>query len=187
MMSWTGGFPSPRVPRLRKPGRALASIARADSVTVDGHKWLNVPYDCGFALVRDPALLARAFVYDAAYLPDPSDERPVLGSIGPESSRRARSLAVWATLRAYGRTGVRAWVERHLDLAQRLARAVDAADDLERLADVSSHIEGHTICAFGEAAAWPVQGFLQHFWPEFEYFVEHGRSFVESGGDARLS
>jgi glutamate/tyrosine decarboxylase-like PLP-dependent enzyme len=129
---------------------ALAAGAeRADSVTVDGHKWLNVPYDCGFALVRDPALLARAFVYDAAYLPEPGDERPVLGSIGPESSRRARSLAVWATLRAYGRTGVRAWVEGHLDLAQRLARAVDLADDLERLAEVPLCI----VC-FRYAPAW---------------------------------
>ena len=129
---------------------ALAAGAElADSVTVDGHKWLNVPYDCGFALVRDPALLARAFVYDAAYLPRPDDEFPVPGSFGPESSRRARSLAVWATLRAYGRTGVRAWVERHLDLAQRLARAVDAADDLERLAEVPLCI----VC-FRYAPAW---------------------------------
>jgi glutamate/tyrosine decarboxylase-like PLP-dependent enzyme len=134
---------SPRIANL------AAGAERADSVTVDGHKWLNVPYDCGFALVRNPALLARAFVYDAAYLPEPGDERPVLGSIGPESSRRARSLAVWATLRAYGRTGVRTWVERHLDLAQRLARAVDAADDLERLAEVPLCI----VC-FRFAPAW---------------------------------
>ena len=42
----------------------------------------------------------------------------------------------------------------------------------------AGQIEGHTICAFGEAAAWPVQGFLRHFWDEFEYYVEHGRSMV---------
>ena len=114
----------------------VEGVELADSVTVDGHKWLNLPYDCGFALVRDPALLARAFVYDAAYLPDPDDEEPVLGSIGPESSRRGRALAAWATLRAYGRAGVRAWVEGHLDLAQLLAKRVDEAPDLQRLADV---------------------------------------------------
>jgi NADH-quinone oxidoreductase subunit F len=45
---------------------------------------------------------------------------------------------------------------------------------------VAGQIEGHTICAFGEAAAWPVQGFLGRFWNEFEYFVEHGRSMVDS-------
>ena len=113
-----------------------AGVERADSVCVDGHKWLNVPYDCGFAFVRDPDLMARAFAYDAAYLPDADDERPVPGAFGPESSRRARSLAAWATLRAYGRSGVRAMVERHLDLARHLARLVDGAPDLERLADV---------------------------------------------------
>jgi glutamate/tyrosine decarboxylase-like PLP-dependent enzyme len=58
----------------------------------------------------------------------------------PESSQRARGIAVWATLRAYGREGYREMVERHLDLAQRVAARVDAADDLERLAEVSLNI-----------------------------------------------
>ncbi len=115
-------------------------VERADSVTVDGHKWLNVPYDCGFAFVRDTDLLARAFTYRADYLPKPGDPRPTIGSIGPESSRRARALAVWATLRAYGRRGVREMVEGHLDLAQRLAAAVDEAPELERLAEVPLNI-----------------------------------------------
>ena len=121
--------------RLSPRTAALAAGAeRAQSITVDGHKWLNVPYDCGFSLVRDASLLARAFVYDAAYLPDPDADEPVIGAIGPESSRRARSLAVWATLRAYGKDGLRAMVEGHLDLTQRLAARVDAAPDLERMA-----------------------------------------------------
>ncbi len=113
-----------------------AGVERAHSVTVDGHKWLNVPYDCGFAFVREPELMARAFRYTGAYLPDPDDPRPVLGAIGPESSRRARALTVWATLRAYGREGCRKMVEGHLDLAARLARRIDEAPELERLAEV---------------------------------------------------
>ncbi len=52
------------------------------------------------------------------------------------------------------------------------------ADDLELLRTVAGQIEGHTICAFGEAAAWPVQGFLKQFWPEFEYYVKHKRSML---------
>ncbi|HSL66774.1 MAG TPA: aminotransferase class V-fold PLP-dependent enzyme, partial [Actinomycetota bacterium] len=115
-------------------------IARAQSVISDGHKWLNVPYDCGFAFVRDPTLLARVFSFTAAYLPTVDDPRPNFMILGPESSRRARSVPVWATLRAYGRGGVREIVERHLDLAQRVARRVDEAPDLERLAEVPLNI-----------------------------------------------
>jgi glutamate/tyrosine decarboxylase-like PLP-dependent enzyme len=116
-------------------------IGRAHSVISDGHKWLNVAYDCGFAFVRDPALLAGVFSSSgtAAYLAGPADRRPPL-DIGPEMSQRARGLAVWATLAAYGREGYREVVERHLDLARRVAARVDQADDLERLAEVSLNI-----------------------------------------------
>jgi glutamate/tyrosine decarboxylase-like PLP-dependent enzyme len=120
--------------RLTPTASALAEgVERAHSVIADGHKWLNVPYDCGFAFVRDPAYLRPPFQLAAAYLP--SDERP-----SPEASRRARALAVWATLRAYGRTGYRAMVERHLELAQRLSRRVDATPELERLAETKLNI-----------------------------------------------
>jgi glutamate/tyrosine decarboxylase-like PLP-dependent enzyme len=116
-----------------------AGVERAHSVVADGHKWLNVSYDCGFAFVRDVSLLDNAFAIGAPYLPKPG-ERPMFGGRGPEASRRARGIAVWTTLRAYGRAGHRAMVERHLELAQRLARAVDAAPELERLADVPLNI-----------------------------------------------
>ena len=117
----------------------VAGIGHAHSVISDGHKWLNVPYDSGFAFVRDPSLLAHAFALTAPYLPGPG-EHANFGTLGPEASRRARALAVWATLRAYGRSGYRAMVERHLDLAKHLAACVDAADDLERVADVPLNI-----------------------------------------------
>ena len=70
-----------------------AGVERADSVISDGHKWLNVPYDCGFAFVRESWRLGRAFTVDAAYLPPPQDERPNYGFMGPETSRRARAFA----------------------------------------------------------------------------------------------
>jgi glutamate/tyrosine decarboxylase-like PLP-dependent enzyme len=118
----------------------VEGIERAHSVIADGHKWLNVPYDCGFAFVRDPALMVPVFSFAAAYLPRVDDPRPNFMIFGPEASRRARSLPVWATLHAYGRRGVREIVEQHLDLAQRVARRVDEAPDLERLADVPLNI-----------------------------------------------
>ena len=123
--------------RLAPESRGLtAGIERADSVTVDCHKWLNVPYDCGVAFVREPARLARALNFGAPYLPRPDDPRPNFGFIAPESSRRSRALNVWATLRAYGRSGYREMVERHLALARGLGERVDREPDFERLADV---------------------------------------------------
>jgi glutamate/tyrosine decarboxylase-like PLP-dependent enzyme len=115
-------------------------IERADSVICDGHKWLNVPYDCGVAFVRVVERLPRALNVGAAYLPSAEDSHPNFGFMSPENSRRARALSVWATLRAYGRTGYRQMVERHLALAHRLAAQVDAAPELERLADVPLNI-----------------------------------------------
>lgn len=112
-------------------------VERADSVTADGHKWLNVPYESGFSFVRDPAGLSRAFgAWGAAYLPDADGERVNYNMLGPESSRRARALPIWATLRAYGRDGYREMVERHLDVAAHLGALVEAAPDLELLAPV---------------------------------------------------
>ena len=116
--------------RLAPVTRALTEgVDRADSVISDGHKWLNVPYDCGFAFVREPSRLARAMNVGAAYLPSPDDPHPNFGFLSPENSRRARALAVWATLRAYGRAGYREMIERHLALARHLADRVDDAPD----------------------------------------------------------
>jgi glutamate/tyrosine decarboxylase-like PLP-dependent enzyme len=127
--------------RLAPATRHLTNgVEHADSVVADGHKWLNVPYDCGFAFVREIDRLPRALNVGAPYLPSADDPHPNFGFISPESSRRARALAVWATLRAYGRAGYRDMVERHLRLAQHLAARVDSARELERLADVPLNI-----------------------------------------------
>src|SRR4029077_3056788 len=115
-------------------------VDSADSVAVDGHKWLNVPYDTGFAFVRDANLHQGAFAATAAYLGTEALARPVFGNLAAEMSRRARALPVWATLRAYGRAGYAAMVERHLSLAQRIAHQVDEAPDLERLAAVPLNV-----------------------------------------------
>jgi glutamate/tyrosine decarboxylase-like PLP-dependent enzyme len=115
-------------------------VERADSVTVDGHKWLNVPYDSGYAFVRDHGLMAKAFRYSADYLPAEDDPWPTPGAIGPESSRRARSFAVWATLKAYGRSGHQRIVEHCLDIAQHFARQVEQAARLELMNDPQLNI-----------------------------------------------
>ncbi|MBJ7331093.1 MAG: aspartate aminotransferase family protein [Solirubrobacteraceae bacterium] len=114
--------------------------AGADSLTVDGHKWLNVPFDCGFSFVRDGRLLSAAFAAGAAYLPEAGEGDPIYGFLGPEMSRRARSFAVYTTLAAYGRAGYRALVERNVGHAARLAAQIEAADDFELLAPVRLNI-----------------------------------------------
>lgn len=127
--------------RLAPESRHLTDgIERADSIAADAHKWLNVPYDCGFVFVRDPARLAAAFTVGAPYLPADDDPHPNFGMLTPENSRRARGLAVWAALRAYGRAGHRAMVERHLRLARGLAERINSEPDLERLAEVPLNI-----------------------------------------------
>jgi glutamate/tyrosine decarboxylase-like PLP-dependent enzyme len=115
------------------PGLAhlVRGIERADSVAADGHKWLNVPYDCGFALVRDEAALRGAFATSAPYLSGSLGHDA--DDFGPEMSRRFRALAAWCALKAYGRAGYRALVERCVAHASELARFVEATDGLELL------------------------------------------------------
>lgn len=99
--------------------RALTDgIEGADSWTVDGHKWLNTPYDCAMAICRDPEALARAMNSDAAYA---EGSRHAQKNLTLEFSRRARGIPVWAALRTLGRDGVAAMVERHVAQAQWLA------------------------------------------------------------------
>lgn len=71
------------------------------------------------------------------------------------------------------------WMYRVL---KRILEGRGRPEDLGLLQSAAGQIEGHTICAFGEAAAWPVQGMLRHFWGEFEYYAEHGRSILADGG-----
>ena len=74
------------------------------------------------------------------------------------------------------------WLYRMLS---RIERGRGRPQDLDLLASAAGQIEGHTICAFGEAAAWPVQSFLRHFRAEFEYHVEHKRCLTDASGGAR--
>jgi glutamate/tyrosine decarboxylase-like PLP-dependent enzyme len=127
--------------RLSPRTEALAAgTERASSVSSDGHKWLNVPHDCGFAFVREDRWRRGAFSEHADYLPPLDDPRPAFAYHSPEGSRRSRALTVWATLRAYGAEGYRAMVERHLDLAARLVERIDAEPAFERLAEAPLNI-----------------------------------------------
>jgi glutamate/tyrosine decarboxylase-like PLP-dependent enzyme len=104
-----------------------AGAERADSWAVDGHKWLQLPYESGFAIVRDPAALRRAMDISASYLTETADDGRNPTHFGPELSRRARGFAVWTMLQTLGRQGVADMIGGHCRAAKRLAnRLADA-------------------------------------------------------------
>jgi aromatic-L-amino-acid decarboxylase len=103
-------------------------VDQADSWTIDGHKWLNTPYDCAMSIVRDADALAGAMTSDAAYSSAGQDAQK---NLTLEFSRRARGVAVWAALRSLGRAGVAALVEGNVAHAQRIGAALrDAGYDV---------------------------------------------------------
>jgi glutamate/tyrosine decarboxylase-like PLP-dependent enzyme len=105
--------------------RLTGGIERADSWATDGHKWLNVPYDCGMALVRHDAALRRAMALSAAYLPPSGTRDPM--HYGPDASQRARAVEVWAALKFLGRDGIVDLVQRCCRHASRFGRELAAA------------------------------------------------------------
>lgn len=115
--------------------RALADgVERADSWATDAHKWLNVPYDCGVAIVRDRDAHRRAMTSQASYLIQGSGYDAVDWT--PEFSRRARGVPVYATLRALGRRGVRDLVDRLCARARRFAARLHGVPGVRVLNDV---------------------------------------------------
>lgn len=117
------GFWAAASPRHR---HLTAGMERADSWATDAHKYLNVPYDAGVVLVRDPSALERTMSVSATYLKDGEIGRdPIL--YGLELSRRARGLPTWAALRSLGRWGLAELIEHTCALARRFAEGLSAA------------------------------------------------------------
>jgi glutamate/tyrosine decarboxylase-like PLP-dependent enzyme len=109
----------------------------ADSWATDGHKWLNVPYDCGVAVVRDQRAHRRAVGNTpAAYLVPAGRDQRDGQNWAPESSRRARAFPLYAGLRSLGRSGLAALVEQSCSLARRLAERLSAVAGLRVVNEV---------------------------------------------------
>jgi glutamate/tyrosine decarboxylase-like PLP-dependent enzyme len=120
------------------PGRRhlLAGAERADSWATDGHKWLNVPYDSGLAIVADADAHRAAMTSTSPYIPAHDPSEPWGLDWNPEFSRRARGVAVYAALRTLGRDGVAALVDGCCDHAQRMARRLAAERGVEVVNEV---------------------------------------------------
>ena len=121
------------VPELRPQVRGIEG---ADSWATDAHKWLNVPYDSGLAIVADTAPLRAAMSMKASYLQRGDDEERIGMDWAPESSRRARVVPLYALFRALGREGLAALVRRNCALARRIAQRLAAAPGVTILNDV---------------------------------------------------
>jgi glutamate/tyrosine decarboxylase-like PLP-dependent enzyme len=114
----------------------LAGIERADTITVDPHKWMMIPNEAGCLLVRDPKGLVDSFDQQPAYLADSQDRHAILPDyyrLGIQGSRRARAFKLWATLKVLGSAALATAIERHVELAQRLLARVRALPDFEVL------------------------------------------------------
>jgi glutamate/tyrosine decarboxylase-like PLP-dependent enzyme len=131
-----------------KAAPALAPLAAgyedADSWATDGHKWLNVPYDCGVAFVRSLTPLRHAMSVSGSYLLQ--GERQDAIGLSPEGSRRARAIEVWAAIMALGRTGIAELIERNCRQARWLADGLMAAG-VEVLNEV---VLNQIVVAFGD-------------------------------------
>jgi glutamate/tyrosine decarboxylase-like PLP-dependent enzyme len=123
----------------------VEGVDRADSWATDAHKWLNVPQDSGIAMVRDPEALRRAMSITASYYPHPSSKREPM-QWGPESSRRARAVEIWAALRSLGTVGVADLIERSCRHAVAFASGFRAAG-YEVLNDV---VLNQVLISFGD-------------------------------------
>ncbi len=112
---------------------ALAGIALADSITLDPHKWLYQPYECGCLLVRDGRALRAAFEISSDYLHDaePASDEVNFADLGLQLSRSSRALKLWLSLHTFGLDAFRAAIDECLDLAELARQRVDASDRFE--------------------------------------------------------
>ena len=118
-------------------GGAMRALGRADSMSLDPHKWLYAPVDVGCLLVRDPSALRAAFSEGAGYIDVVADHDMsdyAYWDHSPELSRRFRALKIWFVLKVHGARGIQQAIDSNIDVARHLAQTVEASSDFELMA-----------------------------------------------------
>jgi NADH-quinone oxidoreductase subunit F len=154
-----GGGGSPPPPKAVIPGGSSVPVLKAEAIMA-----ANMDYD---SLKKAGSSLGSAAVIVM-------DETTCMVRVLERLSRFYYSESCGQCTPCREGTG---WLNRTL---RRILAGQGQQADVDMLVDVANKIEGHTICALGDAAAWPVQSFIRHFRHEFDYFVEHGHSIVEA-------
>lgn len=149
----------------------LNSFEQADSITIDAHKWLNVPYDSGIIFTRHQTLQAEVFRNSAAYLGE-MGQTPDFLHVTPENSQRFRALPVWLALMAYGQDGFREIVEHNCQMAKLLAEKIEESTDFKLLAPVRLNVVCFTLNKnHGDVTLEKIQRYLHRL-------TEDGRVFL---------
>ncbi|MEO7156995.1 MAG: pyridoxal-dependent decarboxylase [Vicinamibacterales bacterium] len=120
-------------------GGAMRALGRADSMSLDPHKWLYTPLDAGCLLVRHPSTLRAAFSEGAGYIDVVADRDMsdyAYWDHSPELSRRFRALKIWFVLKLHGAQAIQQAIDGNIDVARHLAQAIEASRDFELMAPV---------------------------------------------------
>lgn len=161
-------------------------LERADSISLDPHKWLYVPIDSGCLLFRDEATARAAFAFDGAdYIKvheENADEAFAFWNYGPELSRRFRALKIWLTLRYYGTRRIANAIREDNELAEYLGAQVEAAEDFELLAKPQL-----SICCFRYTPARLRESSANEYELDLDHLNTRIMNLIQRAGGAYLS